>query len=301
LIDLSIRPIQLFRIIIRAFRSDAVYLQKTLLPKWFLKLIYSANPKIGFDFDDAIQEESPKNQIRIREVLKLASLVTVENRKNGDFSKQINGREPLYILGPIDCDRYTPQTKINQDKIVIGWVGSHSTSIYLDECKQSLLKLLESHQHLELHLVGFAGNFLNHPKCVVKQWKLDSECRDLGEFDIGIMPLPNTPWTQGKGGYKILQYMAMGIPSVVSPVGVNAAIIDNGINGFHANSETEWFTYLDTLVSSEVKRKDMGQAALKKAKTTFSFESYLPRFLADLKDLSGSSKPFNPKDTITNV
>jgi len=289
------------RIILNAIRSDAVYLQKTLLPRWFLKIIRWANPHIAYDFDDAIQEESPKNQERICEVLKMASMVTVENKKNGEFSKQITGHDPLYILGPIDCDRYRPQIRKNSERVVVGWVGSHSTSIYLEDCKKPLIQLLDKHPQLEIHLVGFVGNFLNHQRCLVKQWKLESECKDLAEFDIGIMPLPNTPWTQGKGGYKILQYMAMGIPSVVSPVGVNSKIIDSGINGFHANSENDWSTFLDILVSSTSKRQTMGREAHKKAQTQFSFESYLPAFLANLKCLCNTSKHFNSHDRTTNV
>jgi glycosyltransferase involved in cell wall biosynthesis len=279
-LDAIIVPIQKSRVILKAPRVDIVYIQKALLSEWFLKVLFYLNKNLAFDFDDAIQELSEKKAKMTECTLKYCKIVTVENNFNGDFSQKITGREPLYILGPIDCDRYTPRKNTSRDKIVIGWIGSPSTSVYLNECKEPLMALLNDHQNLNILLIGAGANPINHPRCISRNWELATECNDLNQFDIGIMPLPDNPWTRGKGGYKILQYMAIGIPSVASPVGVNSQIIDHGINGFLASQTSEWYLHLNELVSSPQKRLEMGIRAREKAVSNYSFQSYLPQLLS---------------------
>lgn len=283
--DHIISPIQRFRVFMLAPWVDIIYIQKSLLSEAYLKLLSRLNSNLVFDFDDAIQELSQKKAKMTESTLKHCKLVTVENSFNGDFVKRITGQEPIYVLGPIDCDRYQPKKATSDKKVVIGWVGSPSTSSYLNECKESLSQLLEIHPSLTILLIGAGANPISHPRCLNRNWKLNSECKDLSEFDIGIMPLPDTPWTRGKGGYKILQYMALGIPSVVSPVGVNTSIIAPGINGFLASQAAEWFQYLNELICSPEKRHQMGVKAREKALQNYSFQSYLPLLLSSLNKL----------------
>jgi glycosyltransferase involved in cell wall biosynthesis len=91
-------------------------------------------------------------------------------------------------------------------------------------------------------------------------WSIDTEVDQLGAFDIGLMPLPNDPWTRGKGGYKLLQYGAMGLPVVASPVGVNASIVEDGVTGFLADSEEAWTECILRLVDDGSLRARMGKA-----------------------------------------
>ncbi len=288
LLDSIVAPLQKSRVLLDARRVDLVYVQKALLTERFLKVLFYLNKNLVFDFDDAIQELSEKKAKMTESTLKYCKIVTVENSFNGDFSKRITGRDPLFILGPIDCDRYSPRKSSSPDKIVIGWIGSPSTSVYLNECKEPLMALLNDHENLNILLIGAGANPINHPRCQSRNWELSTECSDLHQLDIGIMPLPDTPWTRGKGGYKILQYMAIGIPCVASPVGVNSQIIDHGINGFLASQPSEWYLHLNELVSSSQRRLEMGIKAREKAVSKYSFQSYLPQLLRSFEVTTNS-------------
>ena len=90
------------------------------------------------------------------------------------------------------------------------------------------------------------------------------------KFDIGVMPLENDLWSGGKCGFKALQYMALGIPSIVSPVGVNAQIIKHQVNGLLADSQEEWFSALQTLINSPLLRSEFGAKGLTTVKEQFS-------------------------------
>jgi glycosyltransferase involved in cell wall biosynthesis len=107
-----------------------------------------------------------------------------------------------------------------------------------------------------------AGNAADEDAIVItRQWSEDREVADIQEMDIGIMPLPDAPWMRGKCGYKLIQYMACGLPVVASPVGVNRDIVDHGVNGFLAETPAEWAEALGTLVTDAALRQRMGAKA----------------------------------------
>jgi glycosyltransferase involved in cell wall biosynthesis len=111
-------------------------------------------------------------------------------------------------------------------------------------------------------------------------WRLDTEIQDLMSFDIGIMPLPDDEWTKGKCGFKGLQYMALEVPTVMSPVGVNTEIIDHGKNGFIANNETEWLAILSQLINDAELRKHIGQEGRKTIVNKYSKSANLNKYLS---------------------
>lgn len=115
---------------------------------------------------------------------------------------------------------------------------------------------------------------------VFKPWKKETEIEDLALFDIGIMPLPDDTWAKGKCGFKALQYLAMEIPAVVSPVGVNSKIIEHGGNGFCCTTEEEWFEVLEILILNEAGRKIMGERGRRKVIEHYSVLSNSATFLS---------------------
>jgi glycosyltransferase involved in cell wall biosynthesis len=98
--------------------------------------------------------------------------------------------------------------------------------------------------------------------------------------DIGIMPLPDDEWAKGKCGFKALQYMSLEIPAVVSPVGVNSEIVENGVQGFWCLSESEWFTRLEQLILNPEERKQMGRLGRQKVIQRYSVRSNTATFLS---------------------
>jgi hypothetical protein len=111
----------------------------------------------------------------------------------------------------------------------------------------------------------------------VRPWKKETELTNLGEFDVGVMPLPDAAWERGKCGLKALQYMALGIPAVVSPVGINTSIVRHGENGLLASSEAEWENALASLVSDAALRRRLGRAGRETVERSYSARVHAPR------------------------
>jgi len=113
-------------------------------------------------------------------------------------------------------------------------------------------------------------------------WTLAGEVDALATFDVGLMPLTDDPWSRGKGGYKILQYMAMGIPTVASPVGVNRDLVEHGVTGFLADTSDEWVTALERLATDASLRRQMGDAARRAALDRHSIDHHAPALVQAL-------------------
>jgi glycosyltransferase involved in cell wall biosynthesis len=122
------------------------------------------------------------------------------------------------------------------------------------------------------------------------EWSEAAEVPFLQAVDIGIMPLSDTPWARGKCGYKLIQYMACGLPVVASPVGVNAEIVEHGVNGFLATTEAEWSEALATLLRDPALRQRMGAAGRRKVEEHYSLQVWGPRVAALLLDVAEKSR-----------
>jgi glycosyltransferase involved in cell wall biosynthesis len=119
-------------------------------------------------------------------------------------------------------------------------------------------------------------------------WNLNSEVDDLSLIDIGLMPLPDDEWARGKCGLKALQYMALGIPPIVSPVGVNSDIVTHGENGLIATTNDEWFDSIKLLVEDEPLRRQLGAAARETVVERYSGQAWAPRFVQILEEAASS-------------
>ncbi len=276
-------------------RFDAVFIQKVLLPRPVLALLRRLNTRLVFDFDDAIYatfEAKPGlvrswlvggDAAKLVAMLKVSRLVLLENEYNRDYASRW-ARNIAIITGPIDTDRYRPAPRREATgKIVLGWIGSRSTAQYLEALRPVFKRLGERHDNIEVHLIGALETSFQGVTVQRLRWGLPSEVADLQRFDIGLMPLTDDQWTRGKGGYKILQYMAVGIPSVASPVGVNAELLTHGQTGFLASSEAEWVEALSALIEDGALRTRMGQAAREVAVGEHSFERHAPFLIEKLK------------------
>lgn len=169
--------------------------------------------------------------------------------------------------------------KDNKEPLVIGWTGTHSTLIYLQSIANTL-ELLSEKFEFELHIIANEIPDFHLPKMKFIKWTKASEIADLNRLDIGLMPLTADQWSEGKCGFKALQYMALEIPTIASPVGVNKIIIEHGKNGLLAEDENEWFTHLSALISNESLRKEIGKAGRKKVLSHYSTLSNRANFIS---------------------
>jgi glycosyltransferase involved in cell wall biosynthesis len=241
---------------------------------------------IVFDFDDAIflNYKSPSNGYlsylkfagKTKTNCRLAAHVMVGNPHLAEYARQLNQNVSI-IPTTIDTDKYKPvNIEDSSGPIVIGWTGSHSTVQHLDTLRSALAKLAQR-ESIRLRVIGTPNYQIEGIEFETIMWRSETEVEDLSAVDIGIMPLPDDNWARGKCGAKALQFMAMGIPTVCSPVGVNTDIIQDNENGLIANSEDEWVEKLSLLVRSRELRARLGKAGRQTIEQRFSAAVQAPR------------------------
>lgn len=272
----------ILRFLLLARSYSVVFIQKVLLPGFILDILSFLNDNIIFDFDDAIFT-NPKAVKRFIRTVKKSKYVILENDFNRSFVQEYN-KNILTITGPIDTNRYSLSNK-NEDngRIVIGWIGSQDSFDYLNPLLDIFRNLSRKHKNLNIEVIGAKKVDVGEFNLIVKDWQFETEVSDLHRFDIGIMPLPDDEWSKGKGGYKLLQYMSVGIPCVASSVGINQKIIREGLNGFLATENKEWEEKLSKLIENPQLRRKMGINGREIAVKEYSVEANARRFIAMLR------------------
>ncbi len=277
--------------IFKCFKADFVFIHRETTPigppwvEFFIARILKR--KIIYDFDDAIWLPDP-HESGLREKLKWKSKVaricgwsfrtSCGNDYLAEFASQYSQNVRI-IPTIVNTSVHKPLNKSRQNTPpVIGWTGSSTTLVYL----KSLVPLLEKIRNLNAFtLAVMADTDPGYKKPWIKfiPWSRENESRRLAEMDIGIMPLPDDPWTKGKCGFKLIQYGAVGIPSVASDVGMNRKIIDEGCTGYLCNSDEEWSAALLKLLADNTLRTTLGKAARKKIEREFSSDSVKEKFM----------------------
>ena len=259
---------------VRAWQSarkvDILFIQKVIFPAPVRWLLRAKRPVVVYDFDDAIfttevqqrhwlaSWKERRNARGLPAMLRLADRAVVENDYTEAFAASYCST--FRITGPIDTEAYScaQESYRNGRPVVLGWMGSATTLQYLELIRRPLSRLGKRFPNLRLEIVGARATGLNGLTVDSREWDLEREGEDLRGFDIGLMPIADDAWTRGKGGYKLLQYMAAGLPVVTSPVGINKEIVTNGQSGFWAEDEAEWEDRLAQLVEDSQLRRDMG-------------------------------------------
>ena len=299
---LAERFVRLLWVAIVAKSFDTIYIQRSTFPAKLEMALRLANKNIVFDIDDAIflpDSESKDALTRLKSymkksevisILKVSRAVIVEN----EYIKQFVSRycsNVFKIPGPIDTKRYfvKKDKEHRERKVTIGWIGSPATTPYLHILDNVFKRIAEKYNFVNYRFIGL-GKYENpHIKFEKIEWDYDTEISELQKFDIGIMPMPDSEWTRGKLGCKMLQYMAVGIPAVVSYTPTNAEIIQNGTNGFFATSDKEWTQNLSALVEDESLRMRIGEAGRK----TVEDKCSLARNVSVLIGIFTEQKPSN--------
>ena len=164
--------------------------------------------------------------------------------------------------------------------MTIGWSGSVTTIRHFGFIVPVLTRIKEKYGNL-VQFIVLGDRSYENPELGIngQDWKYNTEIEDLCSFHIGIMPLPNDKWAKGKCGLKGLQYMALGIPTIMSPVGVNTEIIRDGENGFLAGTEDQWYEKLSLLIESSSLRKKLGDEGRRTVIKNYSFDIWKQTYL----------------------
>lgn len=246
--------------------------------------------KMIYDFDDAIwiPNTTAENKLvgyfkgfwKVAKICKWSTIVTAGNDFLASFARQSGAQKVVYLPTVVDTARYNAKQLESSSKVpVIGWTGSHSTLKYLDEL---LPVLQELEKKADFKFLVIANK---NPKLPLKnfefiQWNEPTEIEDLQKIDIGVMPLTADKWSEGKCGFKLIQYMALGIPAVASPVGVNKYIVTNNANGFLCKDKSQWSQTLFNLLDDVKLRTAIGDAGINRIRSSYSVESQKGTFLS---------------------
>ncbi|MEQ8712659.1 MAG: glycosyltransferase family 4 protein [Cyclobacteriaceae bacterium] len=275
---------------------DIIFIHREAAPigppvfEWFIAQVLKK--KIVYDFDDAIwlPNTSDHNSMagrlkwhsKVGAICRWSWKVSVGNEYLADYAGQYCEHvaiTPTVVNTSVHISTINSHLSTPNSQPVLGWTGSHSTLKYLN----SLLPMLQRlEQSLAFTFVVIADKdpllSLKHYRFI--KWSKDQEIDDLNELDIGLMPLEDDQWSKGKCGFKAIQYGAVGIPALVSPVGVNQVIVEHGVTGFHCSTDKDWETAISTLIANQELRLKMGQAGRKRIIKHYSVESEKERFLA---------------------
>ena len=286
----------------KAKNYDLVYILREaalLGPPVFERLIAQQRIPFVFDFDDAIfvSYRSPSNGYlsylkfasKTKTICRLASHVMVGNPYLAEYARQVNDNVTV-VPTTIDTQKYqVRRPKTDDGPLTIGWTGSFSTVQHLDTLRGALKKLAET-ENVRLRVIGTPSYELAPIDVEAMPWRAATELEDLCAIDIGVMPLPDDNWSKGKCGLKALQFMALGIPTICSPVGVNTDIIQDDQNGFIAATEDEWVEKLSRLLRSAELRRRLGHAGRVTVEEKYSAITQTPRvyeiFKSVLRDVS---------------
>jgi len=267
---------------------DLILIEKELFPNlpYFIEKLLLGKKAYALDFDDYTATDYKQHPFKklflfhkIDNLSQNAKFVTVGNKWYFDEIKSDN---LVYLPTVVSIAKYK-EIKVNSEPEVlqIVWIGSPSTTKYLSIVKSVLEKLADKHQ-LVFNVIG--GNFDSEKvKVNLIKWESDTEIKRLLDSDIGIMPLEDTVWEKGKCGFKLIQYMASGLPVVASPSPANFEIVVQGVSGYIAHNERDWYDFLEMLILDPKSRTAFGIAGRKRVEEDYSYEVWGNRYCQIIK------------------
>lgn len=287
----------------KANQYDIIFIQREAFmtgTTFFEKQFARSKAKVIFDFDDSIWMQNVsdankkfsflKDASKTSSIIALSDMIFAGNQYLADYAKPFNTNIRI-VPTTIDTDEYQRMEQPGDGRVCIGWSGSITTIQHFKFAVSALLKIKEKYgNRIKIKVIGDA-NYKNDELDVISlNWNKQDELRELSSFDIGIMPLPDDEWAKGKCGLKGLQYMALEIPTIMSPVGVNSQIIQSGVNGFLATTDDEYIQAISTLIDNEILRKKMGAEGRRTVVEQYSVKALQQKYLLYYNELTSSSK-----------
>lgn len=276
-------------------RAAVVVIEYELLP-WFPAVLERwlawRGCRMVVDYDDALfhqYDAHPNPWVRrllgrkIATVMRLAHTVVAGNAYLADYARRAGAPRVVVIPTVIDLARYPiKDTERATGVFTIGWIGSPTSGRFLHEIASALAEVCRD-GCAQVRLVGSGHIELPDVPVELIAWREETEVDEIRRFDVGIMPLPDEPWARGKCGFKLIQYMACGLPVVASPIGVNTEIVEPGRNGFLASTPEEWVTVLRDLALDRDLRRTMGRSGREKVEKIYCLQVTGPRLVALLQ------------------
>ncbi len=293
--------------LLKKSQFDLIWIEKEALP-WtptFFEILLLGGSPFVLDYDDALFHNYDLHRLgivrtmlgdRLDKLMKKSVMVTCGNTYLA--SRAVAAGAPSVEIVPtvIDLDRYPNHkpsstisrygSKLETEPLRIVWIGSPTTSQYLQLLGDALRKLAVEHKFV-LRIIGGGSVSISGVEVEEIDWSEDTEVENILNCDIGIMPLIDSPWERGKCGYKLIQYMACGLPVVASGVGVNSEIVRGGENGFLAATTEEWVDALSKLLQSSDLRFRMGTKGRQRVEQEYCLQKIGPHVARLLRTAAG--------------
>lgn len=304
------RVAERLRALASAQHYDLVVIEKELLPyfPYTVEAVLSGRIRARVAlYDDATHvyyRRHPNPVIRflcrgkIARVMRASSHVIVWNEYLRDYALKHNPNVSV-VNTAVDLRRYEVKRYGQEEPrgpVVLGWIGTPNSYPYL-RTLEGAFRELAARYDLELHVISSEPYDSPNIRVINKRWTIESEVDDLRAIDVGLMPLPDDEWTRGKSAAKAIQYMAVGVPAVCSPIGVNCQIIEDGVNGFLASGREEWTAKLAMLIENPALRREIGLNGRRTVEAGYCLEVVAPRLISSLRQVATGTGGYAQKCT----
>ena len=289
---------------------DVVLLQRRLLPPWQLAILRRHARRLIYDIDDAVfmrdsyAAKGPYSRRRLAyfwATVYFSDAIVVGNPYLWQRTTSFVNREKVMLIPTcVDTAGYTPAQHTTSTAVTrLVWIGQQSTLPCLTLAGEALREAARHAPNLELAVVSDRYPVVPGVRVAPRRWSSESEAAELARADIGMSWLPDDPWSRGKCGLKVLQYMAAGLPVVANPVGMNRTMVEHGRTGFLAETPSEWAKAIKRLSGDAALRTQMGVAARRRVCESYSVASWDEQFTGlvqrvvenkDVARLAGSLK-----------
>lgn len=265
------------------------------MPFWVESTFLPSRVPYVVDLDDAVfhrYDLHTSSTVRsllgdkIDAVMNGAALVIAGNEYLASRARTAGARDVRILPTAIDVRRFADTRSPQNDVFTVGWIGTPSTVRYLSGLREAFSRLNRL-LPVRLLVIGAKPTLASDVELDIRTWSEESEVADLRSFDVGVMPLDDTPWERGKCGHKLIAYMASARAVVASPVGVNTTIVEPGVNGFLASDTEGWVKALRTIAEDQELRTAMGKSGRSTVERAYSLEVTSPQLCAMLETAVG--------------
>lgn len=268
------------RMLLRERDAHVLWIHSELfpfVPGWLERLAYGRRAPVVLEFDDAMfhrydEHDSPSVRYalggKFPRIMAAAQACICGNQYLLDYAEKWC-QNSVIVPTVVDTDRYFVRGEEAAGPLAVGWIGSHSTWANVLPLLPTILQVCRRHG-AEFRVVGAGPQAQGIDGVTAVAWSEAEEVAQLQRMDVGIMPLLDLPFQRGKCGYKLIQYMAVGLPVAASPIGVNREIVRDGVNGALAATPEEWTKALDELLGNARMRRNYGRAGRAIAEERYS-------------------------------
>jgi len=274
--------------------ADLVFIQRVLLPVPLQRLLGFFNRSQVYDFDDAVFLGKPCREKRFAFQVRRAARVIAVSRTAATqaVARGAEEKKVSVLPSPVDTSAFCAEEKRKEEIFTVGWIGSPATTGYLEALWPHLAAFAQNRPEVRFLFIGarvFPAGSLSG-RTIFEPWSPKAETESLCRLDVGLMPLEDDPWCRGKGGFKLIQYMAAGAACLASPVGANLEIIEEGRTGYFVRREEHWQSLLAELLDDRELCRKMGRAGKQRARNLYDYIVTAPAFHALLEETAKQIK-----------